>query len=521
MRPGGRDDAPPAAELSCSLQELGFSLRRLKTGTPPRLLAASLDYSRMQAQEGERPPPFFSWAARRHSETFHVEHPPVEAPPEGAPHDYCPLNLHGPASGRQPQPAQALPELLPDDELPGRRQLPCYMTHTTPHTHAIIRDNLERSALYGGAISGTGVRYCPSIEDKVVKFHDKQSHHVFIEPEGWHGDLVYPNGISNSLPREVQLELVHSIPGLEKALFAKWAYAIEYDAIDPTQLYHSLESKPLPGLYCAGQVNGTTGYEEAAAQGFMAGVNAARQTRGEPPLVLERDEAYIAVLIDDLVTKGTDEPYRMFTSRAEHRLLLRQDNANLRMLPHAKTLGIVSDVFLQHTQLIASQVATELARLQATRWEGISLEELLRRPGVTYADLPSCKAQSEKPHSEGVRNGSGEPFSGTALPTSRQGPPSADGADTHLDLRPESVRQVEIQVKYGGYIARERRAVERARSQGAVPIPPEVDYWSITALRYETREKLSRIRPRNLQQASRIPGVTPADVAILSVMLKR
>ena len=455
--PAGRWDEDSADQLGGSLRSLGFSLERLKTGTPPRLHKDSLQYDKMEIQPGLTPPPFLSRAARTEWNTFHVEH---SGQAEGAS-----FHVEHPSVVRPWQ--------------PGSDQIPCYLTHTNERTHQIISDHLSESALYSGAITGTGVRYCPSIEDKIVKFSDKDSHHVFIEPEGRNNVRIYPNGTSNSLPEDVQVEMIHSIVGLEKAEFIRPGYGIEYDFVDPTQLTHTLETKRIEHLYCAGQLNGTTGYEEAAGQGFMAGVNAVLKLQGRPPLIIGRDEGYIGVLIDDLVTKGTNEPYRMFTSRAEYRLLLRQSNAPYRLKKYAELLGIQSSTIQEVVHREQQIIDGEVKRILNGHCGNRSMTACLLESG--YAALP--------------------------------------GAQSGLPL--DVITEIETCVKYDGYIKRDMQRIERAKKMEAQRIPATIDYDSIKALRFEAREKLKQIQPQTIGQASRISGVNPPDLSILSIWIKK
>jgi tRNA uridine 5-carboxymethylaminomethyl modification enzyme len=454
---GGRAGEAAAMNLSASLQEVGLELGRLKTGTPPRLNRRSLDLSKSEEQPGDEPIPYFTYWR---DDLFHVEHSAT------TPGDI------GHSKGKYP-PGSVL------DRING--QMSCFITFTSDETARIIRENIHKSPMYSGVIEGVGPRYCPSIEDKIVKFPDKDRHQIFLEPEGIATEEIYVNGFSTCLPFDVQHQLVRTITGCENAEILRPAYAVEYDFAFPTQLLPSLETKACRNLFCAGQINGTSGYEEAAAQGLMAGINAARRCQNTEPVVLRRDQAYIGVLIDDLVTKGTSEPYRMFTSRAEYRLLLRQDNADLRLSEIGKEIGLLPARNYARFVDKQRQIQLELLRLDAIRDNGTPLSQLLKRSEVSYRELPGHRTE----------------------------------------LSDEVVQQVEIALKYAGYIDRQEQEVARFKTMEDKQIPSWLDYQSVPSLRNEARQKLGKIQPKTLGQASRISGVSPADISILMVWMKR
>lgn len=451
---GGRAGEAAATGLSASLKELGLELGRLKTGTPPRLLGKSIDFSKTEPQPGDSPIPWFTFWK---DDLFHVEQ---QNTPDSQPNSLFPkgsiLDLN-------------------------QGQMPCYITYTTQRTAEIIRANLHKSPLYAGVIEGIGPRYCPSIEDKIVKFPEKERQQIFLEPEGIGTDEIYVNGFSTSLPYEVQIDLVHSIIGCENAEIMRPAYAVEYDFSNPTQLLPSLETKACRNLFLAGQINGTSGYEEAAAQGLLAGINAARRIQEKEALILKRNQAYIGVLIDDLVTKGTTEPYRMFTSRAEYRLILRQDNADLRLCDIGNEIGLLPERNYRKFKSKREAITAEIERLNTTRDGNYTLAQLLRRPELTYSQLPKRVEH----------------------------------------LPPEVFQQIEIAIKYEGYIDRQEVEVNKFRQLEDKQIPLQFDYTTVPSLRPEARMKLLKIRPATIGQASRISGVSPSDIAILLVWLKR
>ena len=450
---GGRSGESAVTGLSDSLRSLGLQLGRLKTGTPPRLLRKSLDLNRLKEQPGDEPVPEFSYWR---DELFHVE------------------QLKSEKNGIKRYPEGSILA-----EIGG--QLPCYLTETSPETKTLIEANLSLSPMYSGELTGTGPRYCPSIEDKVVRFNHKETHQIFLEPEGVKTDEFYMNGFSTCLPYELQIRLVRSIRGCENAEILRPAYAVEYDFVLPTQLNASLEISSCRNLFLAGQLNGTSGYEEAGAQGLMAGINAARRIQDRQPVVLGRDRAYIGVLIDDLVTKGTEEPYRMFTSRAEYRLLLRQDNADLRLSDLAFDIGLLSGERHERFARKRSAVEGEINRLRQTRNGAASLAQLLKRPEINYRQLPGQRTE----------------------------------------LSDSVVEQVETVLKYEGYIQRQEVEVNKFRKLENKRIPEATDYRTITGIRNEAREKFLKIRPETIGQASRISGISPADISLLMVYLKR
>lgn len=458
--PGGRISEPASCCLTANLKELGFCLLRFKTGTCARLDKNTIDFSKLKIQRGDEHPCAFSLLTEHFS-----------------------------------------PE-----------QVPCYIAYTNKETHRIIMDNLDKSPLYQGVIQATGVRYCPSIEDKIVKFSDRQRHQVFLEPEGMDTDRIYPNGLSTSLPEEVQLEFLRSIDGLKEVKVFCYGYGIEHTVIDPTQLYPTLEAKRIENLFFAGQINGTTGYEEAAAQGLIAGINAVLKLRGKSPFILERSGSYIGVLIDDLVTKGTNEPYRMFTSRVERRLILREDNADLRLREQGYQMGLVSREEYQKTESKKENIKKGISFLQ-TRYirpseeinkflvrlktsplkKTVTLEELLKRPQINWEELREIFS---------IDNG---------------------GARDNILFDPANsvAQQVEIEVKYSGFIDRQLKEVEKFKNLEKIKLPSDMDYTRLSALSREIREKLTRIRPVTLGQASRISGITPVAISLLMVYLKK
>ncbi len=456
---GGRAGDPPSIALAQRLRELPFNVGRLKTGTPPRIDARSVDFSVMTPQAGDTPVPVMSYLGRVE------EHP---------------------------------------------QQVNCYITSTNERCHEIIRRGLDRSPMYTGVIEGIGPRYCPSIEDKVMRFADKTSHQVFVEPEGLNTHELYPNGISTSLPFDVQLALVRQIKGFENAHITRPGYAIEYDYFDPRDLHYSLETRFIKGLFFAGQMNGTTGYEEAAAQGLLAGLNASLLAQGKEPWCPRRDEAYIGVLVDDLITLGTTEPYRMFTSRAEYRLLLREDNADLRLTPKGRELGLVNDERWEHFSVKKEGIVKELSRLK-THWiqptsnNATEINKLLEKPMVREYSLADLLARPEVTYNT-LNQAVGD--ASTDLPSLPE-------------LATQITQQVEIQLKYQGYIDRQEEDIKKLKRQEDTPLPEDFDYQQMQGLSNELKQKLQKVRPENIARATRIPGMTPAAISLLLIYLKK
>jgi len=430
---GGRAGEGTTGTISDSLHQLGFELERFKTGTPARLNGRTIDYSQMSEQPGDDNPQPFSYLTDKITQ----------------------------------------------------RQIPCWLTDTNEKVHDLIRENLHRAPMYSGQIDSTGPRYCPSIEDKVVRFAERNSHHIFLEPEGYNTQEIYCNGISTSLPRDVQDAMIKLVPGLEHAEIMRYGYAVEYDFAPPTQLHATLETKKIPGLYFAGQINGTTGYEEAGGQGLLAGANAALKIAGKDPLILDRNDAYLGVLIDDLVTKGVDEPYRMFTSRAEYRLLLRQDNADRRLTPLGDACGLISDERRQNLADHEADIERATQFLNTHRHEGTLLADWLKRPEIDWHAV--CEFAPEL---------------------------------ASLEISPRAAEQTVVEIKYAGYIARQTQEIEKQQKAQSLKIPDWFDYGKLTQLRKEAQEKLSRIKPRDIAQAGRISGITPADLAIVTLHIQ-
>ncbi|MBR2474120.1 MAG: tRNA uridine-5-carboxymethylaminomethyl(34) synthesis enzyme MnmG [Clostridia bacterium] len=487
----GPDGSLPSVGLNERLSELGIKLLRFKTGTPPRIHRRSIDFSRLERQDGETDVTPYSYRSVAPGRSDDTDNYDVST-------DFSAI-----------EDIQKNVSIAPTNEISNKnqpnlftRQTPCYIAYTNERTHEIIRQNLHRSPLYSGMIEGTGPRYCPSIEDKVVRFSDKPRHQLFAEPMGYDTDEIYLQGFSSSLPAEVQLEMLHSIEGFENAEVMRFAYAIEYDCIDPSQLLPTLEFKAISGLYGAGQFNGTSGYEEAAAQGLIAGINAAYKIKGEPPLTLSRDSSYIGTLIDDIVTKGTNEPYRIMTSRSEYRLLLRQSNAAFRLMDEGRRSGLISKERYARLIELKEQINAEIKRVKAKTVApseslnailtacgttpistGVRLSELIKRPQLSYEALREID-------------------------------------DTYLSLDKTVRTEAEIMLKYDGYIARQIEDAQKMEKLEAKLLPTDIDYEKITGLRLEARQKLSKVRPMNIGQASRISGVSPADISVLMIYLK-